>query len=118
MTSKVEYDFSDFQNGDCKDDSSNGEDVIASTVPERYRGTDLDHHDMRALGETQVLRRNFKMLGMIAFANSVMVVWETFLIVSGLGLSMGGRAPVFWGLIYGAVAMTCIYVTIAEMAYM
>ncbi|KAK4550898.1 hypothetical protein LTR86_011329 [Recurvomyces mirabilis] len=56
------------------------------------------------------------MLGMIAFANSVMVVWETLLVVSGLGLSVGGRAPVFWGLIYGAFALTCIYITIGEMA--
>ena len=91
-------------------------DVVADTVPDRYRGTEVDHHDMRALGKTQVLRRNFKLLGMIAFANSVMVMWETLLVVSGLGLSVGGRAPVFWGLVYGAVAMTCIYVTISEMA--
>lgn len=95
---------------------SGSENIVAHTVPRRYRGTEVDYHDMRALGKTQVLRRNFKLLGMIAFANSVMVMWETFLVVSGLGLSVGGRAPVFWGLIYGAVAMPCIYVTIAEMA--
>ena len=92
------------------------DDVVASTVPERYRGTEVDHHDMRALGKVQVLRRNFKLLSMIAFGNSVMVMWETFLVVSGLGLSVGGRAPVFWGLVYGAAAMTCIYMTISEMA--
>lgn len=90
--------------------------VVANTVPKRYRGTDVDHQDMRALGKTQVLRRNFKLLGIIAFGNSVMVMWETFLVVSGLGLSVGGRAPVFWGFIYGSVAMICIYVTIGEMA--
>ena len=60
---------------------------------------------MRVLGKTQVLRRNFKMLGMIAFANSVMVMWETMLLVSGLGLSVGGTAPLFWGFLYGAVDM-------------
>lgn len=92
------------------------DDVVASTVPERYRGTDIDHHDMRALGKVQVLRRNFKLLSMISFGNSVMVMWETFLVVSGLGLSVGGRAPVFWGLVYGTAAMTCIYMTISEMA--
>lgn len=99
-----------------RDHSANG--VVANTVPNRYHGTEVDHHDMRALGKTQVLRRNFKLLGIIAFANSVMVMWETLLVVSGLGLSVGGRAPVFWGLVYGAVAMTCIYVTIGEMARM
>ena len=120
MSSKdVAFELSEVLHGDSKTPSNSGSnDVIANTVPERYRGTKVDHHDMRALGRTQVLRRNFKLLGMIAFANSVMVMWETFLVVSGLGLSVGGRAPVFWGLVYGAVAMTCIYVTIAEMASM
>lgn len=117
MASKVDSELSELQYHHGKDGSSGSEDdVVANTVPERYRGTEVDHHDMRVLGRTQVLRRNFKTLGMIAFANSVMVMWETLLVVSGLGLSVGGRAPLFWGLIYGAVAMTCIYVTIAELA--
>lgn len=122
MTSKnASFELSELHKGQHYNDATSNEkdeDVVASTVPDRYRGTEMDHYDMRALGKTQVLRRNFKMLGMIAFANSVMVMWETFLIVSYLGLSVGGRAAVFWGLIYGAVAMTCIYVTIAEMASM
>lgn len=96
--------------------SSDSRPGIVDTVPVHYRGTPLDHDDMLALGKTQVLRRNFRLLGIVAFANSVMVMWETFLIVSGLGLSVGGRAPVFWGLIYGSVAMTCVYVVVAEMA--
>ncbi|KAK3709523.1 hypothetical protein LTR37_010896 [Vermiconidia calcicola] len=116
-TKDVAVELSDLPHGDFKTPSnSDSDDVVADAVPEKYRGTDLDHHDMRALGKTQVLRRNFKLLGMIAFANSVMVMWETFLVVSGLGLSVGGRAAVFWGMIYGAVALTSIYVTIAEMA--
>lgn len=118
-TKDVAVELSDLPRGDSKTPSnSDSDDIVADAVPEKYRGTDLDHHDMRALGKTQVLRRNFKLLGMIAFANSVMVVWETFLVVSGLGLSVGGRAAVFWGMIYGAVALTSIYVTIAEMASM
>lgn len=71
---------------------------------------------MQALGKTQVLRRNFKLLGMVAFATSFMVMWETLLVVCGLGLSVGGRVAVFWNLVYGAVAMTRIYVTVGEMA--
>ncbi len=120
LSKNVDFELSELSNGHYKDASSNDKDavVVASSVPEKYLGTETDHHDMRALGRTQVLRRNFKMLGMVAFANSVMVMWETFLAVSYLGLSVGGRAAVFWGLIYGAVAMTCIYVTIAEMASM
>ncbi|KAK1088639.1 hypothetical protein LTR33_000458 [Friedmanniomyces endolithicus] len=118
LSKNVDFELSELSNGHYKDASSNDKDavVVASSVPEKYLGTETDHHDMRALGRTQVLRRNFKMLGMVAFANSVKVMWETFLAVSYLGLSVGGRAAVFWGLIYGAVAMTCIYVTIAEMA--
>ncbi|KAK3672946.1 hypothetical protein LTR78_007056 [Recurvomyces mirabilis] len=60
--------------------------TTVSNVPEKYRGPIRDNHDMSAPGKTQVLRRNFKKVGMIAFANSVMVVWETLLVVSGLGL--------------------------------
>lgn len=81
-------------------------------------GTTTDRDDMQVLGNMQVLRRNFKPIGMVGFANSVMVVWETFLVTSGLGLSVGGRAPVFWGLIYAACTIPCIYLTIAELASM
>lgn len=87
-------------------------------IPPRYRGTEADRENMQSLGRRQELRRNYGLLGMFAFANSVMVMWETFLVVSNLGLSVGGRAPVFWGLIYGAVAMACVYGIIAEMVSM
>ena len=73
---------------------------------------------MQTLGLPQELRRNYGILGLFAYANSVMVMWETFFVVSGLGLSFSGRAPVFWGLIYGALAMAFVYVTIAEMVSM
>lgn len=119
MASKSDFELSELQHDGHRTDESSSENVVvATTVPEKYRGTQVDHHDMRVLGRTQVLRRNFKSLGMVAFANSVMVMWETLLVVSGLGLSVGGRAPVFWGLIYGAVDMTCVYITIAELAAM
>ena len=42
-----------------------------STVPERYRGTLADHHDMIVLGKKQVLRRNFKFVTMIGFSSTV-----------------------------------------------
>jgi choline transport protein len=116
MTIKSDYELTELPNGHTSERKGPGD--VASAVPEKYRGTEVDHHDMRMLGKTQVLRRNFKTLGMIAFSNSVMIVWETLLVVSGLGLSVGGRAPVFWGLVYGAVALTCVYFTIGEMAAM
>ena len=93
-----------------------GDDTVSTDVPTQYKGTTTDRHDMRTLGNIQVLRRTFKPLAMIGFANSVMVMWETFLVTSGLGLSVGGRAPVFWGLVYGACTMPFVYLTIAELA--
>ena len=60
-----------------------GEDIVSGDVPPQYRGTTTDRDDMRVLGNMQVLRRNFKPLGMVGFANSVMVMWETFLVTSG-----------------------------------
>lgn len=34
--------------------------LVDSHVPEKYRGTATDKHDMATLGKQQVLRRNFK----------------------------------------------------------
>ena len=52
----------------------NGEKVFEDTnVPEKYRGTAADQHDMAVLGKKQVLRRNFNFITMLGFASTVMV---------------------------------------------
>ena len=42
-----------------------------TTVPNKYRGTAADQHDMAVLGKKQVLRRNFKFLTILGFASTV-----------------------------------------------
>lgn len=89
-----------------------------STVPEKYRGTVADQHDMVVLGKKQVLRRNFKFITMLGFASTVLVAWEILPVISVYALQDGGTAIVFWGLIVGCVGMTFVYASLAEMASM
>ena len=49
------------------------DDVVDMAVPERYRGTAQDKHDMLVHGKKQELRRNFKLLTMTGFASMVSV---------------------------------------------
>ncbi|KAI7338264.1 hypothetical protein KC340_g992 [Hortaea werneckii] len=44
----------------------------SSSVPTKYRGTAADARDMKMLGKTQVLRRNFRFITMLGFARTVM----------------------------------------------
>jgi choline transport protein len=90
----------------------------ASHVPVKYQGTAADRQDMNMLGKKQVLRRQFRFSTMLGFASTVMVAWEFVLLVSPFGLSDGGTAGVFWGLIICPFAMTPIYASLAEVASM
>lgn len=55
-----------------KSPSSHGDDgLFAPCVPEKYRGTVADRHDMQVLGREQVLRRNFKSITIMGFASMV-----------------------------------------------
>ena len=49
------------------------DDVVDMAVPEKYRGTAQDKHDMLVHGKKQELRRNFKLLTMTGFASMVSV---------------------------------------------
>ena len=51
--------------------TSNVFDERISHVPEKYRGTSADEHDMSVLGKKQVLRRNFNFITMLGFASTV-----------------------------------------------
>lgn len=55
------------------------DDVAASTIPPKYRGTVADRKDMSTLGKKQVLRRNFEFITMLGFASTVIVSWEIIL---------------------------------------
>lgn len=96
----------------------NGMLCASSTVPEKYRGTNGDKDDMRALGKIQVLRRNFRFPTMLAFASTVLVAWEILPVISVYALQNGGTPIVFWGIVVGIFGMTFVYASLAEMASM
>ena len=56
---------------DTESANSKLDDVVDMAVPERYRGTAQDKHDMLVQGKKQELRRNFKLLTMTGFASMV-----------------------------------------------
>ncbi|RMY25561.1 hypothetical protein D0867_00652 [Hortaea werneckii] len=70
---------------------------ISSSVPTKYRGTAADARDMKILGKTQVLRRNFRFITMLGFASTVMASWEVLLVLFKLILVDGGTPNLFWG---------------------
>lgn len=102
------------------DDSGTDDHVAgrAVSIPEQYRGTAADQHDMLVLGKRPVLRRNFKFVTMLGFASTVMISWEWVPIISIYALQDGGLPIVFWGLLAGCISMAMVYASLAEMASM
>jgi choline transport protein len=92
--------------------------VVDSAVPEKYRGSDQDKHDMIVHGNKQETRRNFKLLTMTGFASMVVCAWEGLLPLFNYVLIDGGTALMFWGFIGVAISMSLVYLSIAEMASM
>lgn len=92
--------------------------VVDDAVPERYRGTDQDKHDMIVHGKTQELRRNFKFITMTGFASMIVCAWEGLLPLFNYVLLNGGTPLMFWGFICVAISMSMNYLSIAEIASM
>jgi hypothetical protein len=51
-------------------------DANISDVPDEFKGTDADAHDMIVMGKKQVLRRNFGFVTMLGFASTCVASWE------------------------------------------
>lgn len=92
--------------------------VVDDAVPERYRGSDQDKHDMIVHGNSQETRRNFRLLTMTGFASMVVCAWEGSLPLFNYVLIDGGTALMFWGFIAVAISMSMVYLSIGEMASM
>jgi len=93
-------------------------DVVDDHIPQRYRGTENDKHDMLVQGKRQELRRNFKLLTMTGFASMVVCAWEGLLPLFTFVLTDGGTALLFWGFICVGCGMLLVYSSIAEIASM
>lgn len=93
-------------------------DSAIDTLAVKYRGTATDQRDMITLGKTQQLRRNFDLIPMLGFSSTAVISWEIIPVFLVWNLIDGGTPIVFWGLIIGAVGMSLVYASLAEVASM
>ncbi|KAF2669994.1 amino acid transporter [Microthyrium microscopicum] len=97
---------------------SNVFDSNISNIPDKFKGTNADAHDMSVMGKKQVLRRNFGFYTMLAFASTCVASWEGVLAYTGFWLVNGGTALLFWGAIVCTFGQALVYASIAELASM
>ncbi|CZT00284.1 hypothetical protein WAI453_012659 [Rhynchosporium graminicola] len=81
-------------------------------------GTEVDQREMRMLGRTQQLNRNFRFISTLGFACTLMSTWEIALMTSFFGLVNGGTAGLVWGYLVVWMGYMLVFATIAEMASM
>lgn len=79
-------------------------------------GTNVDDQEMRMLGRTQQLNRNFRFISTLGFACTLMSTWEIALMTSFYGLLNGGTAGLVWGYFVVWLGYMLVFATIAEMA--
>jgi choline transport protein len=77
-----------------------------------------DDEDMRRLGKTQELDRNFHWFHTLAFTTVIMATWEILLIVNNQALTDGGRPGFLYSYIWSCVGFAPIVVSLAEMSSM
>ncbi|KAL1599683.1 hypothetical protein SLS60_007486 [Paraconiothyrium brasiliense] len=90
--------------------------TVPNALPAKYLGTAADRHDMLILGKTQQLKRNFDLISMLGFSSTAVISWEIIPVFLVWNLIDGGTPIVFWGLIIGAIGMSFVYASLAEMA--
>ncbi|KAL1844145.1 hypothetical protein VTK73DRAFT_2654 [Phialemonium thermophilum] len=97
-----------------------GPDALQNGIEMRskMRGTLADEQDMRALGRTQQLNRNFRFISTLGFACTLMSTWEIALMTSSFALLNGGTAGLIWGYLFVWFGYMLVFASIAEMASM
>ncbi|KAK5164589.1 uncharacterized protein LTR77_009795 [Saxophila tyrrhenica] len=91
-------------------------DTFEGALRDKYQGTAQDHRDMRTLGKTQVLNRNFRFISTLGFACTLMSTWEIELASSLFGLLDGGTAGLVWGYLVCWMGYGMVFASVAEMA--
>ncbi|KAK0620409.1 amino acid permease [Immersiella caudata] len=79
-------------------------------------GTQADEHEMRILGRTQQLNRNFRFISTLGFACTLMSTWEISLMTSFFSLLNGGTAGMIWGYFFVWMGYMLVFASMAEMA--
>ncbi|KAK3658024.1 hypothetical protein LTR56_000768 [Elasticomyces elasticus] len=78
--------------------------------------TAYDLRDMNALGLVPTFRHRFNFLAMLGFSSTVVVAWQTTLATFSFALFNGGTGGLFWTWIYCLVALTFVYLSLAELS--
>ncbi|ORY02848.1 amino acid transporter-like protein [Clohesyomyces aquaticus] len=89
-------------------------DTITDNVPKRNR----DEEDLARFGKKQQLRRNFKLLSIVALTCTLMVTWEGALTTFQSGLLNGGPAGLVYGFIFAWIGTILQALVMGEMASM
>ncbi|OCK80861.1 amino acid transporter [Lepidopterella palustris CBS 459.81] len=82
------------------------------------KGTQFDQRDMRRMGKTQQLRRNFRFLTIFGFTMVLMATWEASLSANIFGLINGGTGGLIWVYVGTFFGFFAAIVSMAEMASM
>ena len=78
--------------------------------------TSNDVRDMDALGLQPTFKRRFKFVAMVCFSSMVTVAWQNLLAVFYFALYNGGTGGLFWGFIFSFLAMSLVYLSLAELS--
>jgi choline transport protein len=90
----------------------------ASQARTGHGNSSKDDDDMRRLGKTQELNRNFHWFHTLAFTTVIMATWEIILIVNNQGLTDGGRPGFLYSYIWSCLGFAPIVLSLAEMSSM
>ncbi|KAK3707274.1 hypothetical protein LTR37_012275 [Vermiconidia calcicola] len=87
-------------------------------VPKKWRGTEADNANMKAMGRVQELRRNFTFITILGFGSTLICTWEVVMANIYPVLTNGGTAGFFWGWIIVTIGYILVYASLSEMASM
>lgn len=102
--------------GDLRDDDYHGH--LRGSRQEDRGFTKHDKKDMKRMGKTQELRRNFRPLSTLAFTVILQGTWEVLLAASTQGLTDGGLAGLLWSYVWTFAGFSLVVISLAEMASM
>ncbi|KAK3710249.1 hypothetical protein LTR37_010470 [Vermiconidia calcicola] len=74
-------------------------------VPKKWRGTEADNANMKAMGRVQELRRNFTFITILGFGSTLICTWEVVMTNIFPVLTNGGTAGFFWSLLVTSLYM-------------
>ncbi|KAF4554674.1 Amino acid permease-like protein 1 [Elsinoe fawcettii] len=77
-----------------------------------------DQRDMVRMGRRQQVKRVFRTWSLLSFTCLVTSTWEYLMLGLDTGLTLGGRAGLFWSYIWSMIFFAFLSASIAEMASM